>query len=214
MLTHLHWDHVHGLPFFSAGDREGSRVSLLLPEQPDGAGATEVLGRVMSPPHFPIHPGELRGQWVFASVSPWTMEVDGFGVEVRDIPHKGGRTFALRVSDAGSVLTYMPDHCPSVFGPGPDGWGEYHPDALLLAEGADVLVHDAQMTAGETAAATCLGHSVPEYAVQLGRKAGVGLVVLFHHRPDRSDDSLDALPAHLGTSQDVVVAHESLVLDL
>jgi len=45
LLTHLHWDHVHGLPFFTAGDREDARVSLWLPEQPGGANATEVLAR-------------------------------------------------------------------------------------------------------------------------------------------------------------------------
>ena len=56
LLTHLHWDHVHGLPFFTGGDCEGSRVSLLLPEQEDGAGAEEALAKGMSPPHFPIPP--------------------------------------------------------------------------------------------------------------------------------------------------------------
>ena len=63
LLTHLHWDHVHGLPFFTGGDREGSRVSLLLPEQEDGASAEQALAKGMSPPHFPIGPSELRGAW-------------------------------------------------------------------------------------------------------------------------------------------------------
>ena len=57
LLTHLHWDHVHGLPFFRAGDdRRTRRVTLLLPEQEDGADAESVLARGMSPPHFPIRP--------------------------------------------------------------------------------------------------------------------------------------------------------------
>jgi len=66
ILTHLHWDHVHGLPFFSAGDRDGARVTLLLPEQEEAqrkegsAGAEEVLARGMSPPHFPITPAGLE----------------------------------------------------------------------------------------------------------------------------------------------------------
>ena len=64
ILTHLHWDHVHGLPFFTAGDRADARVTLLLPEQEEGAGAEEVLARGMSPPHFPIAPGGLRGRLV------------------------------------------------------------------------------------------------------------------------------------------------------
>ena len=62
LLTHLHWDHVQGLPFFRAGDRDDAVVRLLLPDQQDGTSAEEVLGRAMSPPHFPIGPGgELDG---------------------------------------------------------------------------------------------------------------------------------------------------------
>ena len=60
ILTHLHWDHVHGLPFFAAGDRHDARVALLLPEQGGNAGAEEVLARGMSPPHFPITPAGLH----------------------------------------------------------------------------------------------------------------------------------------------------------
>jgi Cyclic nucleotide-binding domain/Metallo-beta-lactamase superfamily len=61
ILTHLHWDHVHGLPFFAAGDRPDARVALLLPEQEQAgkqgsAGAEGVLAEGMSPPHFPITP--------------------------------------------------------------------------------------------------------------------------------------------------------------
>jgi hypothetical protein len=55
MLTHLHWDHVHGLPFFAAGDRDDARVTLLLPGN-GSAGAEELLARGMSAPHFPIAP--------------------------------------------------------------------------------------------------------------------------------------------------------------
>lgn len=214
LLTHLHWDHVHGLPFFSAADREESRTELFLPEQPDGAGAVEVLARAMSPPHFPIGPEGLRGKWSFSTLRPGTLEAEGFSIEARDIPHKGGRTFGYRVSDGTSVLAYMPDHCPSVLGPGPEGWGEYHREALGLAKDADALVHDAQMTADEMAAAVFFGHSTAEYAVELGRRAGARRVVLFHHQPDRSDDALDELPKRFCAEPQVIVAAESLVLEL
>jgi phosphoribosyl 1,2-cyclic phosphodiesterase len=53
LLTHLHWDHVQGLPFFRAGDRDDATVTLLLPDQRDGTGAEEVLARAMSPPPLP-----------------------------------------------------------------------------------------------------------------------------------------------------------------
>jgi phosphoribosyl 1,2-cyclic phosphodiesterase len=214
LLTHLHWDHVHGLPFFRAADNESSRVSLYLPEQPDGADPADVLAQAMSPPHFPIGPDGLRGKWSFSSLAPGEIAVEGFRVEAIEVPHKGGRTYGYRVSDARSVLAYIPDHCPSVLGPGPDGWGEYHTDALDLADGADVLVHDAQMTSDEMVSAVFFGHSVAEYAVELGRRAGSARVVLFHHQPDRSDDALDELPKRFGPEPQVIVAAESLVLEL
>jgi len=96
LLTHLHWDHVHGLPFFAGGDRDGSRVSLLLPAQEDGATAEEALARGMSPPHFPIGPGGLRGAWAFGTVAPGPLKAEGFTVEARTIPHKGGATLGYR----------------------------------------------------------------------------------------------------------------------
>jgi phosphoribosyl 1,2-cyclic phosphodiesterase len=214
LLTHLHWDHVQGLPFFSGADRDDSRAELFVPEQPDGTGAVEVLRRSMSPPNFPIGPEDLRGKWTFSSLPPGTLEVEGFTVEAREIPHKGGRTFGYRVSDGSSVLAYMPDHCPSALGPGPDGWGEYHSEALSLAAGADALVHDAQMSLEEMAAAVFLGHSSAEYAVELGRRARARLVVLFHHQPDRTDDTLDEMAKRFATGPPVIVAAESVVLEL
>jgi phosphoribosyl 1,2-cyclic phosphodiesterase len=146
LLTHLHWDHVQGLPFFAAGDDERASVTLLLPEQEDGARAEAVLEQVMSPPHFPMTPSQLRGSWRFDSLSAGATELEGLTVLAREIPHKGGRTFGYRVSDGRSTLTYMPDHCPTALGAGPGGCGEYHPAALELAREADLLVHDAQLT--------------------------------------------------------------------
>jgi phosphoribosyl 1,2-cyclic phosphodiesterase len=193
LLTHLHWDHTQGLPFFRAADRDDARVTLLLPDQQDGTGAEEVLMRAMSPPHFPIRPGELRGSWSFGAISPGQLEVGGFTVLAREIPHKGGRTIGYRVSDGRSVAAYVTDHCPTALGPGPDGWGEYHAAAVELAAGADVLVHDAQLLAEEVAAEAAFGHAAADYAVALAERAGARQVVLFHHKPDRTDDALDQL---------------------
>ena len=215
LLTHLHWDHTHGLPFFAAGDRDDARVSLLLPDQQDRASAEEVLARGMSPPHFPIRPSQLRGNWTFGTVSPGQFKAEGFTVEAREIPHKGGRTLGYRVSDGRSVVAYVTDHCPTVLGPGPEGWGEYHPGAVELAAGADVLVHDAQLLAEELAAQAAFGHAAAEYAVGLGRRAGARQVVLFHHRPDRTDDQLDQVARRFAASAvPVTVAADGLVLDV
>jgi len=215
LLTHLHWDHVHGLPFFAGGDRDGSRVSLLLPAQEDGATAEEALARGMSPPHFPIGPGGLRGAWAFGTVAPGPLKAEGFTVEARTIPHKGGATLGYRVSDGSRVIAYMPDHCPTVLGPGPEGWGEYHPDALDLADGADLLLHDAVWLPEEFAADASFGHAAVDYAIGLGQRAGAGQVLLTHHKPDRTDDALDRLAVRVaGGPVPVAVAAEGEVLEL
>ncbi|MGA9876568.1 MAG: MBL fold metallo-hydrolase [Solirubrobacteraceae bacterium] len=215
LLSHLHWDHVQGLPFFTAADNDDARVKLLLPEQQDGASAESVLARAMSPPHFPMTPGQLRGAWTFATIAPGEWQDDGFTVLAREIPHKGGRTFGYRVSDEHSTLTYMPDHCPTALGPGPDGWGEYHPAALELASEADALVHDAQMlTHKELNREARFGHAVCDYPVELGKRAGTRQVVLFHHRPDRTDDALDELARRFDAASGVIPAAQDAVLEL
>ncbi len=224
ILTHLHWDHVHGLPFFAAGDRDDARVTLLLPEQEaqdkkarnkeGSAGAEEVLARGMSPPHFPITPAGLRGDWSFGSLAPGVFKAEGFTVEAREVPHKGGRTFGYRVSDGHSAMAYIPDHCPTVLGPGPDGWGEYHPAALALAAGVDLLIHDAFLLPDEVAAQASFGHPAADYAVSLAHRAGAPRVLLTHHKPDRTDDALDALAARFRADPRASVAAEGQVIDL
>jgi len=214
ILTHLHWDHVHGLPFFTAGDHPDARVTLLLPEQEGTRSAEELLAEDMSPPHFPITPRGLRGDWSFGAVAPGTFKADGFTVEAREVPHKGGRTFGYRVSDGHSSVAYIPDHCPTALGPGPEGWGEYHADALALAAGADLLIHDAFLRPEEVPALGSFGHPAADYAVSLARRAGAGRVLLAHHKPDRTDDELDALAARFRADPHVAVAAEGQVIDL
>ena len=223
LLTHLHWDHVHGLPFFQGGDRDDARAALFLPQQP-GDSAAEVLGRGMSPPHFPITPNGLRGDWTFSMLEPGQLKAEGFTVEAREVPHKGGRTFGYRVSDGRSVITYIPDHCPTAAGPGPEGWGEYHPAALDLAAGSDLLIHDAFLLPEEVAAEASFGHAAADYAVGLGERAGARRVMLAHHKPARTDEELDQLAERLragGAGQpgvpgrpDVIVAAEGEILEL
>lgn len=217
LLTHLHWDHVLGLPFFGAGDRQDARIGLLLPEQPGGADAATVLAVVMAPPYFPVRPTELRGQWSFGTLAPGELELEGFGVLVREVPHKGGRTYGYRVQDEHSAIAYIPDHCPTARGAGPDGWGEYHETALELARDVDVLVHDAQLLPQELGAEASYGHAAADYAVALARHAGARSVALFHHRATRTDAALDELGARLGSAGGepaVLVASQELVLAL
>ncbi len=216
LLSHLHWDHIVGLPFFAAADNLDARVTVLLPEQETRASAESVLAGMMSPPYFPVGPTELRGEWDFATVAPEEWLLEGFTVLAREIPHKGGRTFGYRISDEHSTLAYIPDHCPTTLGPGEDGFGEYHPAALELARDADVLLHDAQLFPTELAAEADFGHAVADYSVELARRSGTRSVLLFHHRYDRTDDALDGLARRLGggSEPEVSVAAEGTVLEL
>jgi len=219
LLTHLHWDHTHGLPFCSSLDHPDANVAVLGPAQPqDGRSVDELLALAMSPPNFPVGPDALRGHWAWESVIEGTQRIEGLDVAALEVPHKGARTFGYRVSDGTSSFAYIPDHMPQALGRGADGWGEYHEAAMALAAGVDVLIHDAQYTAAELPARGAFGHAAAEYAVALGTKAGVGRVLLFHHDPARTDDEIDAICASFGTgtaaSVPVAAAAERDVLDL
>jgi len=112
LLTHLHWDHVCGLPFFGAGDHPASSVDVHLPAQLRCSGR-DLLARGMSPPSFPIGPEDLRGNWTFRAEEPGARRIAGFEVGCADVAHKGGRTYGYRVSDAHGAIAYLPDHNPA-----------------------------------------------------------------------------------------------------
>lgn len=215
LLGHLHWDHTQGLPFFAAGDRPDSRVDVYAPAQGDTA---EVLTRFMSPPHFPITPAELRGQWSFHALEPGRHHIEGFEVLALEIPHKGGRTFGFRVSDGRATIAYLSDHCPTAFGPGPDGLGERHDAVLALVRGCDVLLHDSQYTDDELPAKAAFGHASAGYAAALAAEAGVRRLLLFHHDPSRTDEQVDKISVAFGSfisgGPAVEAAAEGMVFDL
>jgi phosphoribosyl 1,2-cyclic phosphodiesterase len=215
LLGHLHWDHTQGLPFCRAIDHDGSEVRLCIPDQEDGLPPLDVLRRSMSPPHFPIGPEGLRGHWTFEGLPPGFHHMAGFEVLALEIPHKGGRTFGFRVSDGHSAIAYLSDHGPAALGPGPEGWGPYHENAMALAAGVDLLIHDAQHTAEELPTRVSWGHSAADYPVRLGEQAGSKAVLLFHHDPIRTDDEVDALVASFaGASVPVTAAVEGTTIEL
>lgn len=213
LLSHLHWDHTQGLPFFSAGSRPGHRVDLILPA-PDGDPLT-VLSRGFSPPHFPIGPADLGPGWTFGRMSEGLSTREEFRLLAREVPHKGGQTFGLRVEHGGASLAYLPDHAPLNLGPGLDGHGELHEAALTLADGVDLLIHDSQFLGREFPDVGFLGHASVEYALALAEAASVGTLALFHHAPSRTDAEIAALVEELPASKvNVVAAYEGLTVDL
>jgi len=204
LLGHLHWDHTQGLPFCPAVDHPDAEVDLYLPAQ--GVDPEELLARALGPPHFPIAPDGLLGRWRFHALDEGTHDIGGRRVLAREIPHTAGRTFGYRIEDGATTIAYLSDHHPGALGPGPDGLGARHSALKELADGVDLLVHDAQYTQEEYAARFDYGHSTIDYALAVGMELGAGRVGLFHHDPMRTDSELDAVATTLDDVSAVVLA--------
>lgn len=214
VLTHLHWDHITGIPFFVAGDRPDAVVRVLVPAQE--LSPRDAIARAMSPPLFPIGPEQLRGAWTFEPYDEGTFAVDGFEITAREVPHSAGRTMGLRCADPSATVTYLPDHSPQTAGPGDHGVGALHDAAMTLADRADLLIHDAQYTRAELPTKHTWGHAAADYTGYLAEAASVDHALLFHHDPWRTDEQVGSLHADVcaRTGFSVGVAREGMMLDL
>jgi len=189
LLTHLHWDHVQGLPFFTPLHREGSTLDVYGPRQAAGP-LGEVFTQLMQPPFFPIQPAQLAGSVRFHDTGDDDFPVGTAKVRSRWVRHVGP-TLGFRVDWNGVSVAYIPDHGP---GCSPDDPDDYVPHEMLeLCDGVDVLIHDAQHTHEEYEPKRHWGHCTIEYAVQVARESGARRLVLFHHDPAHCDDDLDRI---------------------
>jgi phosphoribosyl 1,2-cyclic phosphodiesterase len=196
LLSHLHWDHVQGLPFFPPADRDDAETTLVQPAQGD---PLATLARAMSPPHFPIAPDGLRGSWKFVGIEPGIHDFEGFEIEAREVEHKGGRTFGYRVTEGRASLAYVPDALDD------------NDTAIIdLARGVDVFVRGTPFVAPEAARAAAFGHGTAEHAVEIARHAAAPRLILTHHGPARGDHDVAAIAERLG----VEAAYEGFVVDL
>ncbi len=207
LLTHIHWDHVQGLPFFPPADRYGARFDVFGPQQ-DDASLAELFDGFIRPPYFPITCSQLRGDIVFHDVLKDDIELGSAHVAVRPVPHSGP-TVGYRVTWDDRTVCYISDH------QAPLDLDSIADSVLELADGADVLVHDAQYTRAEFQEKSTWGHCTIDYAVNVARSAGVRTLVLFHHDPAHSDEQLDGLLAEARAQAgpggpEIVSAYEGL----
>ncbi len=216
LLTHLHWDHVIGLPFFTPAFRPDARISVHGPRQAEGP-LGDVFGGVMRPPYFPITPDQLGADVAFIDVGNDEFALNGAKVRSRWVRHTDP-ALGFRVEVEGYSVTYISDHGPGCV---PDDADDYVPPGVLeLCDGVDVLIHDAQHTVAEYEAKRHFGHSSIDYAVHVAREAGAKRLVLFHHCPTHSDDDVDHILTYAQDlsarvdGPEIVASHEGLVLDL
>jgi phosphoribosyl 1,2-cyclic phosphodiesterase len=225
-LTHAHWDHIQGLPFFAPIFHPGNQFTIW------GSKAMESsIGRVvrdqMSPVVFPVTFEQLAATIEFRELADGHSARGNYDVGVMPVQHPGGALAFRFSSRAGNgaapsgpqrALVYISDNelgaaAPYAFA------ATWRRDLVRFVHGARVLVHDAMFTAEEYRHHHGWGHSTYEDAVELALESEVETLVLFHHKPERTDDEVDrqtdecrTMAAKRGGSLRVVAAAEGLIL--
>ncbi|MBK5221309.1 MAG: MBL fold metallo-hydrolase [Acidimicrobiia bacterium] len=211
-VTHLHWDHVQGLPFFVPILRAGACIDIYGPQPEDGRSLADAFAGFMRPPYFPVTVEQLPGQITFHELDDATVQVGDARVTARSVPHVG-HTNGYRLECDDLAIAYVSDHQQPC-----DGSMRVVDSVLELCDGVDLLIHDAQYTVDEFTKKCDWGHCTVEYAVNVARTAGAGRLVLFHHDPAHDDEWLDcilvAAERLAGPDLEVVSAYEGLTISL
>lgn len=212
LVTHVHWDHVQGLPFFIPVLQAGATFDIYGPPPPTGTLA-ECFSTFVAPPYFPVSIHDLPGTINFHDVCDTELSIGSAKVKIRDVPHTG-HTNGYRVDQDGVSVAYVSDHQMPT-----DGAMTVADAVLELCEGVDLLIHDAQYTPEEFATKRDWGHCTVDYAVEVAVQAGAKRLALFHHDPSHHDEIVDELLAGArvtaaGRIDEVVAAAEGLTIVL
>jgi phosphoribosyl 1,2-cyclic phosphodiesterase len=185
LLTHLHYDHLLGLPFFAPLNDPGAVLEVFGPDQ-EMRSLAEVIDDVVKPPFFPVQIADFRGEVILGDVGEEPRSFGRARVSSARVPHTDS-TLGYRIDVDGASVVYIPDHQA----PLDREWIDEK--VLELCAGADLLIHDAQYDEAEFAAKSDWGHSTVAYAVHVAAAAGVKSLALFHHDPTHGDDQLAEL---------------------
>jgi len=194
LLSHTHWDHIQGFPFFAPIFMPGSRIATYAPKG-GGASLSKVLAGQMEFTYFPVELGQLPAVITYHDLAEGAHEIDGVRVIAQYLNHPAA-TLGYRIEADGAAVMYLSDHEPfsdklwrSDAAPG-------RIDSILHAgdrrhaefmSGADMVIHDSQYTPEEYPAKKNWGHSTYRYVLELAAAAGVRAVALTHHDPAHDD---------------------------
>jgi phosphoribosyl 1,2-cyclic phosphodiesterase/CheY-like chemotaxis protein len=199
LISHTHWDHIQGIPFFEPLFAPGNEWDIYGPKGL-GQSLREALAGQMQYAYFPVTLDQCGAKIRYHDLVEGTFDIDDIKVSTRYLNHPA-LTLGYRFEADGVTVVYACDHEPHSRMLA-TGQGEISGQDLRHAEfvsGADLLIHDAQYTAEEYPDKIGWGHSPVEYVVNLGQHARVKRVALTHHDPLRDDDAIDRLVANVRT---------------
>ena len=235
LVSHTHWDHIQGLPFFAPVYQKGNKF-FVYARQRDDTHLRAVFASQTDSPYFPVPFENVQADVAFREL------VEGAKFEIGPVKVSCTRlnhpwiAIAYRLDYEGRAVCYVTDTAPfkdilieQEFIRQPPKPGEpLKPDdaaklaamrdgVVRLCEGADLVIYDTQFTPEEYRMRPHWGHSCPEDAIEIARAAGAKTVCLFHHDPTRTDDQIDALLAHhrkQTTDVEIVAAAEGMEITL
>ncbi|HEY2183524.1 MAG TPA: MBL fold metallo-hydrolase [Xanthobacteraceae bacterium] len=193
LISHTHWDHIQGIPFFAPLFAPGGKWDVYGPKGL-GQSLRETLAGQMQYTYFPVTLDQFEATVRYHDLVEGGFVIDDVKISTQYLNHSA-LTFGYRLEADGITVVYCCDHEPysrKLAG----GEGEITGQDLRHLEfirGADLLIHDAQYTADEYPDKVGWGHSPVEYAVRLSQEAGVKRLALTHHDSLRDDDAVDRL---------------------
>ncbi len=186
LLSHTHWDHIQGLPFFAPLYEANCRLHILGCEGARKSLVAAVTGQMEST-YFPVAFSKLPSNISIEELKDFNRTVGSVRIRALRANHPGV-TVGYRLDTPTGSLAFFPDTEPRQ--------GGDDRDMIDFISGVDVLVLDSQYDRAEYAAHTGWGHGCLDDSVALALKAGVKKLVLFHHDPDHDDEKIDAFVAY------------------
>jgi len=215
LLSHNHWDHIQGFPFFIPIYQSNRKIYMF----PTPQAKTMICSLIdqMDGAHFPVSSESLQSQYVCVTNNPLDfLYTHGFNISRIATNHPGGG-YGYRILDESKAVVYITDNELKSTDHKRTDFSEF----VQFCYGADVLIHDAQYIEQDMPFKHGWGHSLVSEACDLAAAAEVKHLILFHHDPDRSDKELDAIQEKARSwFQDnnlnilCTVAYEGLSLDI